>query len=355
MESVPIESVDDQNEKSLGNQPEKAYYAQAKIEDILNIDTAFHHLSGIHQESRKGPQELHTLWAKDVREYCEQKDFRNRLSKIFELGILGQSMKFGVIDSKESYKKELSDVEDQYQSPNVYFNIYNRSADRNGEGNKRLSTKYFNHGLTVLFDVPSKESFGETYNPHNFDIKIGEYSIAPHSSLGQTIQRIQREIHPDIKPNDPRLLELLEKSIERGGVLSEHMTLEGETRGMTRVGPMDGFRTRLRIAPRKFKGIVIDCDKLKNVIFKEDLVQDDESVTDEELCKRFREFSHKLANGDITNQERESAIIDVIQDALKNIKPEYMVPIYDPDGNLLWPQRVSHDEIIKLESLKKMD
>jgi len=68
-----------------------------------------------------------------------------------------------------------------------------------------------------------------------------------------------------------------------------------------------GFALSHRIAPRLFRGFVI----------------------------KTRSNDHKL-------------LTDMVRLIMNNSKPEDYVPIYDLDGNMIWPREISHNEIIRI-------
>lgn len=81
-----------------------------------------------------------------------------------------------------------------------------------------------------------------------------------------------------------------------------------------------GFRLSSRVPPRLFKGIVVDIG-VKRI------------GTNDELY--YSKLSSKLK--EITDQ-----MLDVDKE-----KPEYLLPVYDIDGNLLWPKQMKHVEVRK--------
>lgn len=128
-----------------------------------------------------------------------------------------------------------------------------------------------------------------------------------------------KEKYPDIKPNDPRIIDFINEDPKkrkygrfRGSL--DFFTKEGETQA----GEIEGFRTPLRISPRKFEGIAIDKKYLSEIKLN---TQENQIDLEENI---IRMLTRSMESNNV------------------------FVPIYDYEGNLLWPRKLSHEEIVQM-------
>jgi hypothetical protein len=115
---------------------------------------------------------------------------------------------------------------------------------------------------------------------------------------------------------------------------------------------------RLRIPPRKFKGVILDWTVEMSTnsnfsVFLNDILEEGESyhdLSEDELYVRFVEFYKKLKNNNqasihlhVSNLRR--LFINSMLEACKE-NPENIIPVYDLDGNLVWPEEMPYDQIV---------
>ncbi|MCX6763997.1 MAG: hypothetical protein NTZ97_04720, partial [Candidatus Moranbacteria bacterium] len=132
-----------------------------------------------------------------------------------------------------------------------------------------------------------------------------------------------------------------------------------------------GFSLSFRIAPRLFKGLVVNPERKLNRQEIKDGIEKIEKIYEEYLRrvredKKFRERTDLEHNAKIYEEVKNGLIhygkteeLDTEKRkefaekvALKMIginkgKPKNLVPLYDLDGNLLWPKQMSYEEVKK--------
>ncbi|TSC94038.1 MAG: hypothetical protein CEN87_707 [Parcubacteria group bacterium Licking1014_1] len=114
-----------------------------------------------------------------------------------------------------------------------------------------------------------------------------------------------------------------------------HKDLEKWQRGdKIKVNPDKGFRTPYRISPKFFKGVVIS--------FPYEFEKDEEDGKEEFFLKQ--EYNFRQVFKDVVTANLEAAK-----------KTGMAVPIYDREGNLLWPQQMSYEDVKKNVPDKKSD
>ncbi|MEI7513679.1 MAG: hypothetical protein WCJ74_03615 [bacterium] len=316
-----------------------------KVQDIMVPGIGYHSLTTF--KNKLSGSNLHKKFdfnsSLGIRYYLDY--LPNELLDIFSYGLAPKGFKENKEKYKEFAKSLRSDREQTY--PSVWFNITGRSISKE-DNEKKYDSNLFG-GIAIIFDVPSKESFGKGLRTYP-DIKIGQYSI----SCSPRLIGYLREKYPDIEPNDPRIIDELYERMKKQGVTdvkeyvdkfenSDYVLQQTFTpEGKTRVSNVEGFMTPLRIAPRKFKGLVIDFNKLPK-----EIVLQEEEIPDVELYDRFHNFSYDKLSEELKKEK----IISMVVGAMKEIGRYW--PIYDIDGNLLWPQKMTHEEIVKMKEEEK--
>ncbi len=346
-----------------------------KVEDIFHEGTAFHHLTFREQFRAGDIRRIDSICSPhEVVKYLNT--LSENIEEVFVTGLMGARY---IIDGKvtgEKYRKSLRDhmdsltkrgmyEEGQDKKPSIFFHIFGRiidpvdtSVNSNHNLDKWLGTYAWNSGITILFNTPSDESFGpnksNSIQPPIYPlIKKNEYSLSMGGMEARVIARL-RDKYPDIKPNDPRILDFLRDarenmSDENYETFKRFFTAEGKTK--TSSG--EGFRAPLRIAPRKFKGIVVNVEFLekKGLIFKEDLIEQGEEISEDELSERFFQFLEKIKVHDIDYECRLKNIVRMLINIMK--KTDTFIPVYDENGNLLWPEKKSNEEIVEMKKFDK--
>jgi hypothetical protein len=110
-----------------------------------------------------------------------------------------------------------------------------------------------------------------------------------------------------------------------------------------------GFELSHRVAPRLFKGIVIKTTReITDEEMRAEMVdwnwskeQEDEQIR---MSRQSPEFCRVEDNSPELLQARAEEIAKEMIETYKN-NPERLLPIYDVDGNLLWPKQFSIEEI----------
>lgn len=236
-----------------------------------------------------------------------------RLQSILRHGLLGtdyHGTTEGEID-KETWKANVRKRKGQ-----IYFNIVGRAYDISFDSK---SNRYNEYGETeigasewmkhdwnkrnkiaLLFDVSSFHEEPPITNYHRKKFKNRTFAAD-----WDTLAKIWKEkVGDGISPGDARSLEKL-----KGHLGGEFFTSDGFPKPWTE----HGFLLNSRVAPRLLNGIVVKG------------IQD----TDEHLLKR---------------------IINQITSSVK--KESRLLPIYDTHGNLLFPKKMTYDEVKKLVTKK---
>lgn len=354
-----------------------------KIRDVLEPGTAFHCISkAVNLISRKYEwtgsrydtskfnivfnREV-VLTPNNVRDYLNlESELLKKIDNIFKYGIQARTfLPPGVVKNSSEYKQKMEYIEKNGtggydEQPMVYFSILGRGAESLDEPDGWYS------GLSFIFEPPSKEVLPfeneENMIPRSKDaqgLTFGEYRVSNNPTRNYHIMKLMAE-YPDLKINDPRLkIDSDSEYLEKYNVQTWPFTKDGKTR----VDPTEGFSLLSRIAPRKFLGVVIDWSKISgiqmNVLIKDivGLDEDISEISNQELYERTVEFYKKLEERDqfainkhLSNL-RERFISQMIESCMTN--PEYILPVYDLEGNLIWPKQMDHNEIVEIKNIKK--
>jgi|GEM_PF-2981256 len=297
-----------------------------------------------------------TLYEKDVKTVLSQVNLTNMIEHSFKYGLQFGDVPRNALEGKKSdildaktgreYRKKISDNK-RPDARSVWFNMVGRG------GPWGLKDHYWDKsGLTIVFKPPQKEVLGDQ-TP-----KLGEYKSTNWYDE-QYLWNTLKEEFPDIQPDDPKIAELRADvesyvKVHKNAPSDMKEFLQRFTReGKTFVNQMEGFDLKYRIAPNKFQGIVINVEKFSDTFFMEDIMDDNEKGTsDKELYERFQTFYVLFKAGDEGAKKRHAeAVVKVMAKAMLRAckgRPERVVPIYDQDCNLLWPQHVSRDKIIEM-------
>ena len=308
------------------------------------------------------------IFPDNVRSFLEQQKFKLFIKNVFRYGVqqLTHSSRadfaYGeelppVATNAEEYRKRADETAKSNDQMRIHFNIVGRGL--HGFSAIKGGTRYNNGGVTLIFKPPEKEVRIDEKN-----LNFGEY----RATGGTPIDSVWKELiqhHPDIRPNDPgirrELKEIFDerRSKSKSGVWTEntdeYLFNEVFTKdGKTKVEEDNGFVLRNRIAPVKFRGLVLDFSKFGDTFFEEDVIGGEKKVppdNDKELYDKFMEFYQGCKGGkeDLVRGHSDNVLRVVVQTMLDACvdHPENTVPIYDVDGNLLWPKKMTRDEIVK--------
>lgn len=312
----------------------------------------------------------------NIRDFVKQNQYKESFADILKYGVQCNSELSPFSKNKIEYKQNNANIKKKYQEyiesfkrnygstdhlhnhdrQRVYFNVVGRSI----HDYAHFSNNYARGGISLVFLPPSKET--DNFNKKKDQLKFGEYSLN-HAYSGSWKKLLKD--YPDFNLNgDPRVIDELrnlkkDNNISSGDVYEKHSTwdaptvLTGFTKdGLVRSSSDTGFELRTRIPPRKFLGIVVNTSGIKDLILSEDLVEEDEDITDSELLERFKKTYKALRDNDESSVKKHKEsfarfISSIMQEACKD-HPENIIPIYDEDGNLLWPEQILRDDVVKI-------
>ncbi|MFH0804505.1 MAG: hypothetical protein V1896_02805 [Candidatus Zambryskibacteria bacterium] len=243
----------------------------------------------------------------------------SRLQSVLSNGLLGRSVS-GKIQkpevSKEEWAKEVKEhkkdelVQDQ---PNIYFTKpdstteieiaeVKRYRDYDPKETFRENMYVQRGGYAIAFDLRNLNFKGGWFKEKNIDYKSKTYMFDPRSG--------------------------------------------GEKHSLNR------FVTKIRVAPRKFKGIIVYPFKRKYTDEEIERELDiDESIDHSRALRRNeRRIDYRRQKTEDTSSERmEKELKDVVDMQMVTFgeKTDLLIPVYDADGNMLWPKRMSYEEVKK--------
>ena len=213
-------------------------------------------------------------------------------------------------DVKEKYLERLK----QYEGKDhlAYFNIVGRSE---GFGEKEHSTEIGNslfvHDTDTNFSVIFDKDFFEEDEPKKNDLQRtflnDKWKFNADDPKVVGFYEHVKKIFPDIKIGDARLVKLgrnSKRNVQGKGF---------DENGMPHPYEEFGFAFFPRVPKRTFKGLVVKIPK------------------DELYDQRVQE------------------VADIVQES------NLQIPIYDTDGNVLWPQKMSFEEVKKLAVKTKQE
>jgi len=240
-----------------------------------------------------------------------QSDYDN-LPGILKDGLLGQESYNRPGGKKEGYKKRFGKewAENTHKTKDafVHFNIIGRGRDLLGEKGLEIGRSYLGmppNTIAIVFDIKNYEEVQQNY---------GAQEGKSHTFLN----------------HDPNK--------------------RGEKLGVSIPDTEFGFVLSFRVAPRLFQGIVLSPGRNMTNTEIEMKIRGDErekqkyGYSYDEEYNRARYKKDKIADDDY------SPYIKEIVESMKEVnetKPERLIPIYDADGNLLWPEQMSYEEVKK--------
>lgn len=391
-----VENLNFNQENNIEISPEIEKMVMDKVGDILDDGKAYHVLRRqmfFNSESNKkapsfinripkkvpdsrigGPKNskiddnksIQEITVDNIKEYFKNEMLtEDDIEKFFTYGIItnyprreySEEGKMNLPDNYESYRELIKSAKQELEEPigqnasyvgTLYFTIQGREGKNKQDALKNW--RRGNSGLTFVFRHPNEEIFNLGVDNkgdliRNRKLKFGQFSTSHYSNYDDILSKWLVE-YPDLKPDDPRIGEL----VKRDG-LSEHGYFNENNQTL---GRHEGFILPFRISPKRYEGLIVSFD---GVIYYEDIVEVGESeISDQELFDRFIRFNKSLQDGDqnAINKHFRNQINRTVRVMLESCKenPERIVPLYDNEGNLLWPQNITYEEIVKTKEGK---
>ena len=223
----------------------------------------------------------------------------DRIKKVFSLGVLNSNWLTKILDDEgenlDYYQREK--LLPKAPKGVVYFNIVGKSAQRKYGTTEWKNQKIKQNGylqypaednVAIIFNLDKYKSLRKDLLERYFKLPINSSEPLDADGLLKTrtysYNNTANAFVKSLKDNIPWLEENLPQADEDYGYILSN-----------------------RIPPKFIKGIVLSSPKGNN----------------------------------------EALLENVLATMALNAKSENLVPIYDVDGNLLWPERISHEEIEK--------
>ncbi len=370
-----------ENPESQELKPEVLKEVMEKVQDILATDTAFLVYLKSSPFSRDKLNEMqriggHTDPEEDNKiqlEYDWEKDGRNleSVKSALQNGVLGiYKHAMGEELADEARAKYASLLKSRAE-PAVYFNVIGRSSFV-GEKIQDMHPSYGgfdNDKISIIFDISKykedappitqqeidniKRSMAgkKTKHPNGVTGNVGKTSEIPLNHFFSDSRELtnilirelitqgisdEKSVREALTPGSSFLREF-SKSAEHkfwrqggGGYVSE----DGKLMPVTEYG----FALKGRVQPRNFLGMAVALSRPE---------------TEQEKDERSKKFGYETDKINRTKEEdhtkylQRARFLASMQKDIYSSKPELIVPIYDFDGNLLWPKEMTREEIIK--------
>jgi hypothetical protein len=323
---VDSERIKKQIEQELS--PEVVEKVMEKVQDINTKGIAYSRVSYAGSEESAQKEFYEILKQKkftreeDVLEFYKREEetireikdktlisAKSNLKKMFKVGIQGGlDRDSGIpgkkpIENSKDWQTKLKSGKENF----VFFNIVGRGLPPSSEKKRKSeigNTNYMSSdAIAILFDLSGykeiEPSSGDYDNKKNLTYRT-------NSPTFTKVFDELKEKYPDLKLGDDRL-----KNYFPYGKNGEGF----DDQGLPLVETEYGFRLSPRVPPRRFSGIVFEMEKLDHSLASED-----------ELSRRSEE------------------IVSVMNESTKK---NSLLPIYDTNGNLLWPKKMSYEEVRK--------
>lgn len=236
----------------------------------------------------------------------------NRLENIFKNGLLGTNhTDVSGVGNKVSVQDWVENMRDERKGT-VYFNIVGKSeltTEDNNKYNLEIAKSYYiksgDDRIAILFDLSKFKQEA----PINLDDR---YSFKQKTRTYRA---------------DKPLLD------EESNVIDQF-----------------GYLLSFRVAPRNFTGIVFRLTReLTEKEFQQELKEElKDRVLEGEKLETFKNYLKKIRfkeqKDPIKLSKRADEILSIMKEAYKG-KENLMLPIYDTDGNLYWPQKIQYKDL----------
>lgn len=228
-------------------------------------------------------------------------DNQENLKRFFEQGLLGSKSS----DNETTKERWYSEIRKEKLLTKVYFNIVGRSYTlRSGMKNEYFLEK-------------QRKEMGKSYWAHDG----GVYLIIDLASFMEDIPGImdqQRSKH----------FKAVQREVDFG------------KDGLPLVDSEYGFSLPYRVAPKSFRGVVLDWKDWNKL---------------SRWLKCENEKEGKILESEIVTslQERMNKVVSIMKNVyVHNNKKDSLIPVYDIRGNLLWPKQMSYEEVRKFVTEK---
>jgi hypothetical protein len=289
-----------------------------QAEKATNIFSRLKEYAKSEKEKQDEETELNEARKKQKEEIAQKwEKLKEEIQNDLEDGRIGlpskRSKSFILGGKKETYLGELK--EQDFFDPLVYANIVGRAetyADVYGEDKKISPTEIGNSwymrerdfSVAVLFDKEFFEEVEPKERESGRSIFVDKWTFNSDDRGGKTAIEEIKNKKPDVKIGD----EILKNY---GSNNSDGKAPAFDENGMPKPYQEWGFVFFPRIPKRAFKGLVVNLPK------------------DEMYGQRIEE------------------VADLVQES------NLQIPIYDTDGNVVWPKKMSFEEVKKLTAEKK--
>ena len=250
----------------------------------------------------------------------------------------------------------------------VHFNIVGRIPDIDRHKEKReIAASYWVKKpgtVTIMFDISELTEIVPQFEGRD-PIPDGTYrAVGP--GMNRTVEIIEEEGNIDIATDTPvrnqHVVKGIEKIMDREERLSSYYEKKGikplQRRRYLRDGQFTpdteyGFVTEERISSKKFRGLVIRPTRLQKGNEIDQSIAQSKAVAgigwNQNIEKQRRKESSEIlvADTDPEHLQEEANLLAIrVVRALQGLdKQDRLIPIYDIQGNLLWPKQMSHEEV----------
>lgn len=230
--------------------------------------------------------------------------YKNSLERVLEKGLLGSP---GATTDTSKWAEEARKEKDKL----VFFNITGR------------------------YVTPSREWYKNARAEDEYDERYGNFP-ASIKNVGMLANGIHILFDMKSFHEDPRgVWESDKKTRQR--LPHHHYAIHGEgggqnSEGQTLADSRFGFALKQRIAPRFFTGIVLNLQhvtkRVHNIPRQGDYTLNYKDYSNEDNLAKAKEISELMRK-------------------LHPDKPELWLPVYDANGNLLWPKPMFYEQVKK--------
>lgn len=291
-------SAPEQNPESLESalSPEALELIMAKVQDINRYGTAYTVIRGVMNDTEK-------------------------LNKILMNGVLGTPIRRGLREkvTREKWVKYVREEKDAA----LFMNIMGTSAEE-----KMKETAYFEEKevLAIVFDlnffeeqqIDQKGQTNRTYSPRGLRERDEEQWLMEYRKFKES------GFAPNAKPKTPL------------------------------VSSSDGYHLSYRVAPKYFRGIILKLSRNLSQTETEIQIEISRKNWDKRKGVGFYDAGREAEDRErLSNQIVEDENLEHYQTKVQEIVSTMsamnldFVPVYDVNGDLLWPKQMSYDEVKK--------
>jgi hypothetical protein len=251
------------------------------------------------------------------------------LESVFTNGLLGNRkyLRKDDVDLRTAWAQNSRHPHPEFGRQPVFFNItgrVHRDTHKKEETNDYILSGHLRPGgVTILFDLsPFKEIGGTVDSAHETLELHGKHKGGHHKFIFDSPYLNPDSLHPD-------------KDYDEQGRLKA----AGEY----------GFTLYTRVAPRYFRGVVVRPSseiKQRTNMFQGSIGLPEDAKWNKPRLEEY--FSHSKNGFDSDNPLIRKLYAE--QAALAMVKanqetPERIVPVYDINGNMLWPREIAYEDL----------